>query len=340
MLFNVWSKIFLLEGFVQLRNLFFILLVDGLLLDDEPLWEPLEWSVYQTWILYMYLFAWAAEVIFSSRYGSYTNRDKIVWIGLFKVYYFLLLWFTLNIIIVTIFVTMPFYFEITYSISYSVVWWNWFNSVFFFKFTFWFMIVFSLIQFLKFNLRWLEINQISLLLLPIVVILFNLFFFNAYILFFGYFSDPSEFRSSGWSNYSRIVNGPQKWGWGLDSRDHFAYHRTPTVFWFKNDPLLASSMLFLNIFLFFFLFFTILQVLAIIRVIVSSKDISYNLLLFLSSTVKHFCFLINFLQLLVLLSYIYQFIRYPFELYWFSKLFYFFELEVLVLVDLLNFFLM
>jgi len=28
-----------------------VFLIDALIMDDEPLWEPLEWSMLQTWLL-------------------------------------------------------------------------------------------------------------------------------------------------------------------------------------------------------------------------------------------------------------------------------------------------
>lgn len=334
----IFDKIINLEGFVYLRNLFIILLIDGLVLDDEPLWEPLEWSVMQTWILYVYAFAWMAEVIFSSRYGSYTNRDKVVWIGLFKVYSMLKLWFVGNIVIITVFVTLPFYFEITYAVSYSVVWWNWYTAVFFFKFASIFSILLVLANILRFQIRWTTHSTTYILLVLISLILMYLLYFCFITTLFAFFTDPSEFRNSGWSNLSRVSHGPLKWGWGLDSRDHFAYHRTTTVFWYKNDPLIASSMLFLNIFIFKFLFFMTLQSLAVTRVVYYSGELSFNLVTFLFTSLKQFFYFILFLSSLVVLSYIYQFMRFPFELYWFSKMFFLGETQLYVIIDFLSLF--
>ena len=248
-------KFFELDGWVFFKTVFIVILIDGLLLDDEPLWEPLEWSVVQTWIFYLFLFSWVAEVVFSSRYGSYTNRDKIVWIGLFKTYYGMLFWFLINMFIVTIFVTLPFYFEITYAISYSVVWWNWISSVFFFRIGSIFTIILALILILRFQTRWLNLNTTKLILLAILVLLTYIFYFNFIVTWFSYFTDPNEFSHSGWSELSWLNNGPLKWGWGSDARDHFSYHKTPTVFWAKNDQLILSSFLFINIFFFYIFFF-------------------------------------------------------------------------------------
>ena len=66
------------EGFIYIRGLFIIFFADALIADDEPLWEPVEWSLVQSWILFIFLFAWIAENLISSRYGNYTGRDKRV----------------------------------------------------------------------------------------------------------------------------------------------------------------------------------------------------------------------------------------------------------------------
>ena len=45
-------------GFYYLRGFAFLLFIDACLTDDEPLWEPIEWSLVQTWILFIFCFAW------------------------------------------------------------------------------------------------------------------------------------------------------------------------------------------------------------------------------------------------------------------------------------------
>jgi hypothetical protein len=44
-------------GFFYLQGFAFILFIDACLTDDEPLWEPVEWSLVQTWILFIFAFA-------------------------------------------------------------------------------------------------------------------------------------------------------------------------------------------------------------------------------------------------------------------------------------------
>lgn len=314
-------------------------MLDSLLLDDEPLWEPLEWSVMQTWVLFLYIFSWAAEVIFSSKFGSYTNRDKVVWIGLFKTYWGMLLWFLANIVFVTIFVTLPFYFEITYAISYSVVWWNWLSSFFFFKFTVLFSFMVLILNILRMSARWISHRQLKIYILIVLALLLYLCLFLFITTFFATFTDGSEFTKSGWSHYSAIVNGPMKWGWGSESRDHFSYHKSTSTFWFKNDPLIASSLLFLNTFIFLYLFFLILQVIGIYRTLGSYGELSHNNITFLVSSTKQFYYLIISLVSLVILSFIYQFIRFPFELAWFGKVIFIGKSEWYIVIDFISDFL-
>jgi hypothetical protein len=75
------------DGFLYLRTLVIIFFVDATFTDDEPLWEPIEWSLVMTWILFIFIFAWIAENLITSRYGSYTGRDKRVWLGWFKTFW-------------------------------------------------------------------------------------------------------------------------------------------------------------------------------------------------------------------------------------------------------------
>lgn len=327
-----------LNSLLYLRNFFLIFILDGLLFDDEPVWEPIEWSMVQTWLLFLFLFTWASEVLFSSRYGSFTNRDKKVWIGLHKTYWLFQFWFITNIFIVFIFVTVPFYFEITYSVAYIVLWWNWFNSIFFFKITFIFSIILILLNIIKFQLRFMNILFIYILFLIILILISYLLYFSFFITFFSFFTDVNTFTNNGWISSNQLIHGPLKWGFGSENRDHFAYHKTTTTFWFKNDPLIAASLLFLNFFYFFFLFFLFFKTLIVVRVIYTTNNISYNLLTMYYSAVKQFYYLLLFLFTLILLCFVYQLIRYPFELYWFNKIFFLLFSFLVVFYDFIFYF--
>jgi len=114
-----------LSGFV------FILFIDACLTDDEPLWEPIEWSLVQTWILFIFSFAWIAENLIVSRYGSYAGRDKRVWMAWYKTFWLIEGYYVLNYGVAVVLVMVPFYFELNYNLSFIYSWWTWFSKVFF-----------------------------------------------------------------------------------------------------------------------------------------------------------------------------------------------------------------
>lgn len=328
-----------LHGLMYLRNIFLIILIDGLVFDDEPVWEPIEWGMVQTWLLFLFMFTWVAEVLFSSRFGSYTNRDKKVWLGLHKAYWLFQLWFILNMFIVTIFVTLPFYFEITYSISYIVLWWNWFNSIFFFKITTIFSLILIILGGIKFQLRWMSASRLLVLFIIILLLIAYLLYFNFIHTFFAFFSsDVNAFSKNGWLDFNRATHGPLKWGYGSASRDHFSFHKITTTFWYKNDPLIAASMLFLNLFLFFYLFFLFFQTLVMVRLLYKNNTVSYNNLTMFYASVKQFYYMLLFFLFLILLCFVYQLVRFPFEYLWFNRFFFFVFTFIEIIFDFVHLF--
>ena len=98
-------------SFYYIQGFIFVLFIDACLTDDEPLWEPIEWSLVQTWILFIFTFAWIAENLIVSRYGSYTGRDKRVWMSWYKTFWLIEGYYVINYAVAAIFVIVPFYFE-------------------------------------------------------------------------------------------------------------------------------------------------------------------------------------------------------------------------------------
>jgi len=119
-------------GFTYVKGLLVILFIDACLTDDEPLWEPIEWSLVQTWILFIFTFAWIAENLIVSRYGSYTGRDKRVWMSWYKTFWLIEGYYVLNYGAACIFFIVPFYYETNYNLSFVYSWWHWYTRVFFF----------------------------------------------------------------------------------------------------------------------------------------------------------------------------------------------------------------
>ena len=143
-------------GFLYLRGLFVILFIDACLTDDEPLWEPIEWSLVQTWILFIFCFAWIAENLIVSRYGSYTGRDKRVWMSWYKTFWLIEGYYVINYGVVSFFIMAPFYFETNYNLSFVYSWWHWYSRVFFFKFTAIYSVILILANLLQISIRWLN----------------------------------------------------------------------------------------------------------------------------------------------------------------------------------------
>lgn len=161
-----------------------------------------------------------------------------------------------------------------------------------------------------------------------------LFYFNFLITFFSFFSDNSTFLKNGWLSLNQTIHGPLKWSYGLTDRDHFSYHKGTTIFWLKNDPLISASMLLLNLFIFFYLFFLFLINTAILRLLTFKYNFSYNNFTFFYSLIKNFFYLLLFIFFLILLCFLYQFIRFPFELYWLNKFVFIMHLFVEFFFDL------
>ena len=114
-----------------IKGFLFLLFIDACLTDDEPLWEPIEWSLVQTWILFIFIFAWIAENLIVSRYGSYTGRDKRVWLAWYKSFWMIEGFYVLNYGAVCLCVIVPYYYETNYNLSFVYSWWHWYSRVFF-----------------------------------------------------------------------------------------------------------------------------------------------------------------------------------------------------------------
>lgn len=151
------------EGFFYIRGLFIIFFIDACITDDEPLWEPIEWSLIQTWLLFIFIFAWIAENLITSRFGSYTGRDKRIWFAWYKAFWFIKGWYIISFGLAVVFVITPFYFEITYNMAFIFNFWNWYTQIFFFKFISTYTIVILLAYLFQLNIRWLNWKKLFFL---------------------------------------------------------------------------------------------------------------------------------------------------------------------------------
>lgn len=304
------------DGFIYLRGLFIIFFIDACLTDDEPIWEPVEWSLVQSWILFIFLFAWIAENLISSRYGSYTGRDKRVWISWYKTFWLVEAIYTISLGAACLFVMVPFYFEITYSVSFLVSWWNWYTRVFFFKFISLYTIILFIAYFLQINIRYANWRKSFVLIIFINFFLSYLIYVHFFMSFFGYFTDSNWYHKTRLVDYIQLSHEPNKWSWGNSKRDHFSYHRSSTVFWFKNDGPFASAFLFFNFFFFLSLFFLYIYWVTLIRRVYATQEVTYTYTTYCISGLKQFFYFFLWLFIFVFCSFMFNYWRLPIEFIW------------------------
>lgn len=319
--FKIYNIIFFCKkifanGFIFVGGLFLTLWIDSLITDDEPLWEPVEWSLIQTWILFIFIFSWIVENLIASRYGSYTGRDKRIWHVWYKTFWLLELLYLLSYISATLFAIVPFYYELTYNISFIFSWWNWYNRVFFFKFASSYTVILLLAYFFQINIRWLNWKKLLLFVLIINFFIGYLVYINFIMSFFGYFTDPLWYQKTRFVDYIQLSHEPLKWGWGPAKRDHFTYHKVSTVFWFKNDGPFASAFLIFHLFFFFFTFLLYLYWLALLRRVYTTKEVTYTFSVYCISALKQFFWIFILLYLSVVMSFVVNYWRFPIEFLW------------------------
>lgn len=304
------------EGFIYFKGVVIVLVADALIVDDEPLWEPVEWSMAQAWILVIFLLAWIAENLIVSRYGSYTGRDKRVWFAWYKTFWLIDLGFVLSLGAAIIFVMIPFYYELNYLMSFTTSWWNWYTRVFFFKFLAFNLIVLLGTLFLQIKIRTLHWKSAFILVLIVNLFFSYLLYTHFFLAFFSYFTHVNWYNSTRLIDYVQLSHEPNKWSWGAKKRDHFSYHKSSTVFWFKNDgPFAAASMLIQFLF-FVTLFLTFFYWLILLRRIYSTQEFSFTYTIYAISALKQFFFFFFLLYLFVLGSYLMAYWRFPIEFTW------------------------
>nr|YP_010725828.1 hypothetical protein P4D19_mgp28 [Bakuella subtropica]WDY80873.1 hypothetical protein BKSUB_21 [Bakuella subtropica] len=322
---NVWSwrkhlshfsKFIKDEGTIFFRGLLLFFLFDALLIDDEPLWEPIEWSLVQTWLFFIFFFAWIGENLIASRYGSYVGRDKRVWFAWYKSFQWIELWYLLSYVFAALFVIVPFYYEITYQIAFLVSWWDWYSRTFIFKFLFFLSLLSSLGIWLSLSLRWVSFT-ISLISISFITLSFAfLLFWQFYTSLLAYFTDPIWYQKTKFNDLVSLSHEPNKWGWGAAKRDHFTYHRVTTVFWMKNDGPFAGAFFMINLFFLLTLFFNFFFWLVLLRKSYTLKEVHYTLFIFCLSSLKQISFFFLLIFVLIFMSFILSYWRFPIELLW------------------------
>jgi len=308
---------FFADGFIFLRGLFIIFFIDACVTDDEPLWEPLEWSLVQTWIFFIFFFSWIAENLITSRFGSYTGRDKKIWNAWYRTFWLIEFWFLFSYFSAILFIIIPFYYEITYLTSFIFSWWNWYSKIFFFKFISLYVIILFLANYLLINLKFFNIKKLLILVLLIVLFLSYNLYFQFLLLFFGYFSDPIWYQNTRHIDFIQLSHEPLKWGWGIAKRDHFTYHNVATIFWFKNDVPFIGAMFLIHFFYFISWFFIYLFWLILLRKIYTTKEISFTFTTYCVSALKQNFYFFLLIYSFIIFSFIINYWRIPVEFFWF-----------------------
>jgi len=304
------------DGAIYIRGLIILFAFDAMLTDDEPLWEPVEWSLLQSWILFIFAFAWIAENLITSRYGSYTGRDKRVWFAWYKTFWLIEGYYALTLAVTALFVIVPFYHEISYTLPLVVSWWNWYSRIFFFKFVSVYSLVLYLAYYLQLNLGSFYWRKSLLIILIINVFISYLIYTHCFMSFFAYFTDPNWYHKTRIVDYVQLSHEPNKWSWGTSKRDHFSYHNSRTVMWYKNDGPFASAFLLFNIFFFLCLFGLYIYWLALFRRVYATKEITFTYTTYCVSGLRQFFYYFLFLYLFVIFSFVVQYWRLPIEYAW------------------------
>lgn len=307
-----WQKSFSF-GFYYIQGFVFLLFIDACLTDDEPLWEPIEWSLVQTWILFIFIFGWIAENLIVSRYGSYTGRDKRVWMAWYKTFWLIEIYYIVNFLAAACFVITPFYFEINHTLPFVYSWWNWYSRVFFFKFISVITIVLLLGHQIQISLRWLNWKKLLISIILVNIFLAYLLYTHFIMAFFGYNTNPIWYQNTRSIDYIQLSHEPSKWGWGIAKRDHFTYHTSKTVFWFKNDGPFAASFLLFHLYIFLSIFFVYIYWVSLFRRVYSMKEVPMTFTTYCVSSLRQLFYCFLYLYFFIFLSYIFQYWRLPIE---------------------------
>ena len=169
---------------------------------------------------------------------------------------------------------------------------------------------------------WSFLKQISLrymfkaLILVITCLLSFLLYTHFMMSFFAYFTDPSWYTKSRLVDYIQLSHEPNKWAWGNAKRDHFSYHKSTTVFWYKNDGPFAAALFLFHILFFLTLFSLYLYWVTLLRRVYTTKEITYTYTTYCVSSLRQFFYYSFMIFSLVLFSFIVQYWRLPIEYFW------------------------
>mgnify|MGYP006078849875 CR=1 FL=1 len=137
-----------------------------------------------------------------------------------------------------------------------------------------------------------------------------------FITFFAYFTDPNWYHKTRLVEDVQLSHEPFKWGWGEAKRDHFHYHRSTTVFWYKNDGPIAATLFYFQVFFFLILFAFFWFWVILFRRIYVTQEITHTYTTYCVSTLKQFFYFFLCLYLAVGTSFLITYWRMPLEFLW------------------------
>ena len=309
------------KSFYLLIYFFALFFIDFILDSDEPLWEPIEWSFVQNWILIIFSISWICENLILSRFGSFSNHDKKIWFSWFKTLLLIEFYFFLTLIITIYLIIIPFYFEITYNIFFIILWWNWLSKFFFIKLFNYLLLIFFLSLLIQIILKTHNNNNILFFIFINIIFIFKMFFIQFFLTIFCFLTDQIWYVKNKNNTLIQISHEPQKWGWGFENKDHFQYHSTKTTFWFKNDGPFAESLFLLNFFILVFMISLLIFWLILFKKILIKNNLSYLYITITISFTKFFFILYNFFFILVISNILLINMKNPYEFFFYNVIY-------------------
>ncbi len=309
---NFISKIYT-DSYLFIISFIIVIFCDSLIVDDEPIWEPIEWSVWQTLLVFIFMFAWTAEVLISSRFGNFTGRDKRIWLALFKAYWQVEFYLMLALVLLAIFGIVPFYFEQQSPAANWISFWLWYDKIFLWKTISYVFLILYFCNIWQISFRWTSLHTTQWFLIIVFLFTTIIVYQNILTLSFLYFTNPNTYSIMLGIDYSQLAHTPNKWAWGSASRDHFSYHTTPLAYWMKYEFVYISCLLFIHLFFTFSILLLYWQVIITLRKIYSTKQISYTYVTYICYSYRIYFYLISCMYSFSIISFIFILLRNPYD---------------------------
>lgn len=185
------------------------------------------------------------------------GRDKRVWLAWYKTFWLVEGFYIINYGAASIFIIVPYYYEINYNTSFLYSWWDCYSRDFFFRYVSLISLILLLSKLLQVSYWWQGIKKGILLIILINACLIYILLSHFILTFFAYFTDPIWYQKVRPVDYIQLSHEPARWGWGAAKKDHFTYHSVRTLLWFKNDGPFATTFLLYQTFLFLCVLFLV-----------------------------------------------------------------------------------